>query len=676
MNAVIYSAIMYKARAATAAPLRAYTGSYYAPEPLPERDPLAQLIARPNRWQSWVEFQQLNEVYYNLAGNCYIYIERKRGQDVPAQMLTLRPDRVRIVPDTNGGIKGYFYVPEGVGENDRVPLLPQDVIHVKLPNPLDPLEGMGYGLSPVAPMARSGDVDNAVTKYLKLFFQNGAMPQGALTFSVPMNNDDVAQARRRWQEIYGGVDNWSDIAVLDNGGKYERLALSFDEMGFELIDARDESRMAMPFGVKLSLIESRPSSVQGTYNNEETDYKMFWRDTMLPEIRAFEVEYQYYLNTESSFVAYDTSRLPALFDKEKYIEHIAQAFRDGVATQNEYLEAIGLPRTDTGNIYLRPLSVVAIPANKLQIEASAAGSVTAEQEAEEDEQKALPQPRARKMLLTDEQKELVWKQFDSVARRWESRFGDAANRAFENDRRLILAIVNGAKSKAKQDKATVAWQNVLFQVEDYLRMDAGDNWRGQFAPVVEGIVQDQGEMLSATYGIEFDVTNPLMVEYLNGYLITFSKPINDTTNKAIVAMIQQAIEEGWSIPDMTDHLDQLFTQWTTGSLSPEDFEWFTERMPEYRRELIARTETIAASNAGSEELYREWGAPYKQWLATMDSRVRPDHKAANGQTVAIDAKFNVMGEELRYPGDHDASAGNVCNCRCTVIPIMDLRDAL
>ncbi len=33
----------------------------------------------------------------------------------------------------------------------------------------------------------------------------------------------------------------------------------------------------------------------------------------------------------------------------------------------------------------------------------------------------------------------------------------------------------------------------------------------------------------------------------------------------------------------------------------------------------------------------------------------------------MDEAFDVGGEQLMYPGDPAGSAGNICNCRCTVI---------
>ena len=56
----------------------------------------------------------------------------------------------------------------------------------------------------------------------------------------------------------------------------------------------------------------------------------------------------------------------------------------------------------------------------------------------------------------------------------------------------------------------------------------------------------------------------------------------------------------------------------------------------------------------------------KQWDSTLDSRTRPDHRAADGQIRELDEKFRVGGEDMEAPGV-GGSARNVCNCRCCLL---------
>lgn len=54
------------------------------------------------------------------------------------------------------------------------------------------------------------------------------------------------------------------------------------------------------------------------------------------------------------------------------------------------------------------------------------------------------------------------------------------------------------------------------------------------------------------------------------------------------------------------------------------------------------------------------------WRTRRDSKVRPAHRRAEGQTVHGADPFLVGGEAARYPGDPRLSPGNRINCRCRV----------
>lgn len=96
-----------------------------------------------------------------------------------------------------------------------------------------------------------------------------------------------------------------------------------------------------------------------------------------------------------------------------------------------------------------------------------------------------------------------------------------------------------------------------------------------------------------------------------------------------------------------------------------------KHLGESRATRIARTEVHAAVNAGTldgmKALPSDIKPRYKTWLATQDGRTRPDHAAADGQTVQLEDTFLVADEQLAAPGDPMGSAGNVIQCRCKVV---------
>jgi len=56
----------------------------------------------------------------------------------------------------------------------------------------------------------------------------------------------------------------------------------------------------------------------------------------------------------------------------------------------------------------------------------------------------------------------------------------------------------------------------------------------------------------------------------------------------------------------------------------------------------------------------------KVWIATIDSRTRPTHFAADGQRAPLGGSFTVGGAHLAYPADPTGPAAEVRNCRCRV----------
>lgn len=278
-----------------------------------------------------------------------------------------------------------------------------------------------------------------------------------------------------------------------------------------------------------------------------------------------------------------------------------------------------------------------------------------------------------KSAFTPEQKAALWKANDMTATKWEPKFSDAAIKAFDHDMREMLAIVNDAKTKAKEEKASISWQDTLLAILDYIQSGGSDNWRSTFAPVMQGVITDQGKRWAAQLGASFDVRNFFAEAWFDKYTLVFAQQINQTTLDELGVMFKQAQAEGWSVPEMQKHMTTMFEQWSRGAKTPADFEWYTSRMPQYRTERIARTEAIRSSNAGTQELFTEWGVQKHEWLSTQDDRTRDAHLRVNidPRVVPIDEPFIVMGEKLMYPGDPAGSPANTINCRCTVLPVME-----
>lgn len=156
--------------------------------------------------------------------------------------------------------------------------------------------------------------------------------------------------------------------------------------------------------------------------------------------------------------------------------------------------------------------------------------------------------------------------------------------------------------------------------------------------------------------VSFDLLNEKALKFLEEKKIKFAIKVADTTHKAIIRELSEGFKLGEGIPELSNRI---------------------KNMPEFsmkRATVVARTEVISSSNAGTLEGYKESGVVIgKEWDSHEDERTRKYHIEADGQRVKLDDPFIVDGDLLDYPGDnsHDAKASNVIQCRCTLIPILE-----
>lgn len=83
-----------------------------------------------------------------------------------------------------------------------------------------------------------------------------------------------------------------------------------------------------------------------------------------------------------------------------------------------------------------------------------------------------------------------------------------------------------------------------------------------------------------------------------------------------------------------------------------------------KADMMARTATNTAVNAGFEATFRAARVPAVSWITRRDDLVRDAHVAVDRDIVPTGSMFIVGGYEARYPGDPSLPIGLRINCRC------------
>jgi uncharacterized protein with gpF-like domain len=157
--------------------------------------------------------------------------------------------------------------------------------------------------------------------------------------------------------------------------------------------------------------------------------------------------------------------------------------------------------------------------------------------------------------------------------------------------------------------------------------------------------------------IKADITFESIIQaWINSNLGYRIVSVHQTLIESIIAVIAKGYEDNISVADITRNLQNKFG-------------WY-----KYQALRIARTETTTATNfatvvaAQNSDFVLE-----KTWISVQDNRTRRppksvyDHLDMNGVKVGLNQPFFTSGEEIMYPGDPSAKAGNVINCRCKVV---------
>lgn len=131
--------------------------------------------------------------------------------------------------------------------------------------------------------------------------------------------------------------------------------------------------------------------------------------------------------------------------------------------------------------------------------------------------------------------------------------------------------------------------------------------------------------------------------------------------EAIVANTKRRIED-------TARRVSLETTEDLGRLMRSEISGLYSKWEAGRSAAIARHNVLTATAHAQHAAARSSGILLeKEWVSMQDDRVRPAHRTADGQTVGLEAKYIVGGEDLRYPRDPAGSVANTANCRCQEI---------
>lgn len=659
-----------------------------------EQHDLLSLLSKPNPQMSGTDMFELLAIYEKILGNAYLYkVKDAIGKVI--QLWVLRSDWVEPKLADDGTLLGYDYKPR----NRSVFFQKDEIIHFWSANPLSHYVGTGYLRGLITTVMS----DIYAQRWNAKFFLNSARPDGILTTEANLDENDRKETLDEWNKKFGGVGSEHKVAVLSGGLQYETIANTHKDMDFSELRRANIDDVISCLGVPRSILGI---TEEVTRANAETGVYVFLSETIEPIFRKWTEKLNHSLVPD-----FDTSIVldfedPTPEDEESLDIHHEKALNKWM-TVNEIRFERGLEAVEGGDVIYSTFGAVPLgteisysdnaqddedtsssggdssdkskarvgaAANMIQLSAPVAKTkkqkklnriyktalrnnkmLRLREELIEDVSSKVKiavrrtiQSQYKKRTFSKEERAMVWKIFDARLSKWELYWESFQAVLFEKQRKRMRKqlIESGIGEKAiikAGELDFIDWEkeNEIFEKKS--------------KPVIEDIVKETGEYGMNQVGrYNFDPTDKKTAKWILKKATRFAQDVNATTKKRLKASLAEGLLKGESIPDLAKRVDEVMGNRIASSAK-----------------TIARTETLSASNAGTLFGYEQTGiVQKKEWLATLDDKVRDAHAEADGIVVGVNDNFSVGGDTLDFPGDPSGSPENIINCRCTILPVI------
>ena len=338
----VYSAVRLRSEAVTRPPLRVYrtepSGRRVLVEP---SHPVARLLERVNPWYTRADLWRATEIYLCLWGAAFWAIER--GEDGEPELWPLRPDRMAVIPDRRRYVRGFVYR----GAVEQVAYTPDEMVWLRYFNPLEEMAG----LSPLAPARLSADMGHEGLHFNRHLLRNSARPDFLLLTNQEMNDAELEDFYARWEQRYQGPGNAHRPAVASAVRDVKTLGLSHRDIDFIQGLRWSLEEVSRTYGVPKLLLGDFE---RATYANVQASERMFWRNTVVPEVKFLEEQLNRSLLPRLGYpqltVEFDLSVIEALQEDENSRVQRETALLDrGVLTINEVRRERNLPDVPWGD---------------------------------------------------------------------------------------------------------------------------------------------------------------------------------------------------------------------------------------------------------------------------------------------------------------------------------------
>lgn len=309
-----------------------------AMDEVPENDPLAQLMGKPNSYQSESEFRKMWLTFLKLTGMSPVYANTGMVGTKPLSLHVLPSQWVTLKADaTLMDVGEVYFSPLGAGVN----LLDREKVYLaKYINPDVQTDGSHlYGLSPLkaALLDLQGSTD--ATKAMAKMYQNGGA-RGAVAPKQPLTEVQVNQLRTVVANWINGIENKNAVGALSVPLDYIDIGLTSVDM--QLLEGKrlTEERIATVYKYPPALLKG-----DNKFDNDINAVKFLITNSLYPDLVMYRDMFNNWIANmyqgAGYLVDFDISILPEMQeDMQKVTEQALKLVEAGIINRNEARELV------------------------------------------------------------------------------------------------------------------------------------------------------------------------------------------------------------------------------------------------------------------------------------------------------------------------------------------------
>ena len=305
-----------------------------------ERDdahPIAEVLKRPNILQTWSEFVESVESFKLIMGNSFVWgppLLTGENAGKFTQIFPYRADRVTVrALEYPNPITSY--------KLDQKEVPPEQVMHLRFFNPLDPRIGM----SPIEAALRPVTQSNEYLEWNTSLVQNGGQSPGIIGVKKEsITQQDVENVKEKFRRTQTGQPD-EGLPVVTEAEMLTWIATAVNPKDMDWVHGLEVSGklIAVAFDIPEQLIGGDTK-----YENADPLIRYFYKSRIIPEMDALRDGLNGWLvkswegEEGKYFLDYSLEEIEVLQEERASLHLRAREnYRAGLITLNEARESIG-----------------------------------------------------------------------------------------------------------------------------------------------------------------------------------------------------------------------------------------------------------------------------------------------------------------------------------------------